>query len=79
MALNEADTWRLRVTPNLHAAGRETSPHLLNEKKVLTDGRIFAAEGTVTKGPQKRADFGLTKAGSCADNAGGFQTRASCD
>ena len=76
MALNEADTWRLRVTPNLHAAGRKTSPHLLKVKKVLSDGRIIAAEGTVTKGPQKRGDYGLTKVGSCADNDGGFQTRA---
>ena len=57
MALNEADTCRLHVTPKLQAAGWDTSPHSLNEQKVFTDGRIFAAGGTVTKGPQKRADY----------------------
>lgn len=57
MALNEADTCRLYVTPKLQVAGWDTSPHSLNEQKVFTDGRIFAAGGTVTKGPQKRADY----------------------
>lgn len=57
MALNEADTCRLHVTPKLQAAGWDTSPHSLNEQKVFTDGRIFAAGGSVTKGPQKRADY----------------------
>lgn len=57
MALNEADTCRLYVTPKLQAAGWDTSPHSLNEQKVFTDGRIFATGGSVTKGPQKRADY----------------------
>lgn len=57
MPLNEADTCRVHVTPKLRAAGWENSPHSLNEQKVFTDGRIFATGGTVTKGPQKRADY----------------------
>ena len=37
MALNEADTCRLHVTPKLQAAGWDISPHSLNEQKVFTD------------------------------------------
>ncbi|MGA4112649.1 EcoAI/FtnUII family type I restriction enzme subunit R [Ralstonia nicotianae] len=57
MALNEADTCRLYVTPKLQAAGWDSPPHSLNEQKVFTDGRILATGGAVTKGPQKRADY----------------------
>ncbi|MES2784713.1 MAG: DEAD/DEAH box helicase family protein [Pseudomonadota bacterium] len=57
MALNEADTCRLHVTPKLQAAGWDTSPHSLNEQQIFTDGRIFAGGGSVTRGPQKRADY----------------------
>jgi type I restriction enzyme, R subunit len=53
MALNEADTCRVYVTPKLQAAGWASSPHSLNEQKVFTDGRIFAAGGTVTKGDDR--------------------------
>ena len=57
MPLNEADTCREYVTPKLKAAGWDTSPHSLTEQKTFTDGRIFAAGGTVSRGPQKRADY----------------------
>lgn len=57
MPLNEADTCREYVTPKLKAAGWDASPHSLTEQKTFTDGRIFAAGGTVSRGPQKRADY----------------------
>ena len=57
MALNEADTCRVYVTPKLKEVGWDSSPHSINEQKVFTDGRIFASGGTVRKGPRKIADY----------------------
>ena len=57
MPLNEADTCREHVTPKLKAAGWDSAPHSLTEQKTFTDGRIFASGGTVSRGPQKRADY----------------------
>jgi type I restriction enzyme R subunit len=57
MALNEADTCRVYVTPRLKEAGWDNTPHSLTEQKTFTDGRVFASRGNITRGPQKRADY----------------------
>ncbi len=59
MALNEADTCRVYVTPRLKEAGWDSPPHSLTEQKTFTDGRVFAVGGNITRGPQKRADYVL--------------------
>lgn len=40
-ALNEADTCRKHVVPKLQAAGWDTDPHSIAEKRTFTDGRII--------------------------------------
>ena len=57
MALNEADTCRVHVTPKLQEAGWEQTPHSLTEQKQFTDGRVFTTGGVIRRGPQKRADY----------------------
>jgi type I restriction enzyme R subunit len=57
MALNEADTCRVYITPKLQHAGWEHTPHLLTEQKIFTDGRVFTTGGVIRRGPQKRADY----------------------
>jgi len=53
----EADTCRKQVTPQLQAAGWENPPHLLQEQRTITPGRIlFARQGT-RRGKQKRLDY----------------------
>jgi type I restriction enzyme R subunit len=55
--LNEADTCRLYVTPQLQAAGWDAPPYQIREQRVFTDGRIIVTGGKVRRGPQKRADY----------------------
>jgi type I restriction enzyme R subunit len=57
MALNEADTCRLYITPKVREVGWEQTPHSLTEQKVFTDGRVFTTGGVIRRGPQKRADY----------------------
>ena len=57
MALNEADTCRVYITPKLREVGWEQTPHSLNEQKIFTDGRVFTTGGVIRRGPQKRADY----------------------
>jgi type I restriction enzyme R subunit len=57
MALNEADTCRVYVTPKLREVGWEHAPHSLMEQKTFTDGRVFTTGGVIRRGPQKRADY----------------------
>jgi type I restriction enzyme R subunit len=57
MALNEADTCRVYITPKLREVGWEQTPHSLNEQKTFTDGRVFTTGGVIRRGPQKRADY----------------------
>jgi type I restriction enzyme R subunit len=38
--MNEADTCRVYVTPQLQAAGWDCDPHRINEQVTFTDGRI---------------------------------------
>jgi type I restriction enzyme, R subunit len=57
MALNEADTCRVHITPKLREVGWEQTPHSLNEQKIFTDGRVFTTGGVIRRGPQKRADY----------------------
>lgn len=59
MALNEADTCRIHVTPKLQKAGWDSVPHSINEQVVFTNGRVFASGGKVHRGPKKRADYVL--------------------
>ena len=59
MPLNEADTCRVYVTPRLKEAGWDNAQHSLTELKTFTDGRVFAAGGKISRGPQKRADYVL--------------------
>jgi type I restriction enzyme, R subunit len=57
MALNEADTCRIHVTPKLQASGWDATPHSIHEQAVFTNGRVFATGGQVRRGPKKRADY----------------------
>lgn len=57
MALNEADTCRVHVTPKLRDAGWDNLPHSITEQWVFTNGRVFASGGNVRRGPKKRADY----------------------
>jgi type I restriction enzyme R subunit len=57
MALNEADTCRVHITPKLREVGWEQTPHSLTEQKIFTDGRVFTTGGIIRRGPQKRADY----------------------
>ena len=57
MALNEADTCRVYVTPKLRESGWETLPHSLTEQYVFTDGRVEVRGQSVHRGEQKRADY----------------------
>ena len=54
---NEADTCRTLVVPLLQAAGWDTAPHVINEQRTFTDGRIVVTGGKVRRRPQKRADY----------------------
>ena len=55
--MTEADTCRKFVVPRLQAAGWDTSPHLINEQRTFTDGRIIFTGGKARRGRQKRADY----------------------
>ena len=57
MALNEADTCRIYVTPRLQEAGWETHPHSITEQYVFTDGRVQVHGQKTRRGEQKRADY----------------------
>ena len=55
--MTEADTCRRFVVPRLQAAGWDTPPHLINEQRTFTDGRIIFTGGKARRGRQKRADY----------------------
>ena len=55
--MTEADTCRKFVVPRLQAAGWDTAPHLINEQRTFTDGRIIFTGGKARRGRQKRADY----------------------
>ncbi len=55
--MTEADTCRRFVAPRLQAAGWDNAPHVINEQRTFTDGRILFTGGTARRGPQKRADY----------------------
>ena len=55
--MTEADTCRKFVVPGLQEAGWDTAPHVINEQRTFTDGRILFARGKARRGPQKRADY----------------------
>ena len=55
--MTEADTCRKFVVPRLQAAGWDTPPHLINEQRTFTDGRILFTGGKARRGRQKRADY----------------------
>lgn len=55
--MNEADTCRRYVVPNLQAAGWENDPHSLTEQKSFTDGRIMVVGNKGRRQAQKRADY----------------------
>ena len=57
MALNEADTCRIYVTPKLREAEWETHPHSLTEQYTFTDGRIQVTGNHVQRGDKKRSDY----------------------
>jgi type I restriction enzyme R subunit len=55
--MNEAETCRTMVRPNIEAAGWNLAPHSYSEQDKITDGRIVVA-GTKTKRlPWKFSDF----------------------
>ena len=43
--------------PRLQEAGWDARPHVINEQRTFTDGRILFAGGKARRGPQKRADY----------------------
>ena len=55
MPLNEADTCRTYVLPNLYSAGWEDTQ--ISEQKSFTDGRIMLVGSRAIRRPQKRADY----------------------
>ena len=55
--LTEADTCRKFVVPRLQAAGWDTPPHVINEQRTFTDGRIVFVGRKARRGRQKRADY----------------------
>jgi type I restriction enzyme R subunit len=55
MPLNEADTCRTYVLPQLYAAGWEDAQ--ISEQKSFTDGRIMLIGNRAIRRPQKRADY----------------------
>ena len=55
--MTEADTCRKFVLPRLQAAGWDTPPHLINEQRTFTDGRIVFTGDKARRGRQKRADY----------------------
>lgn len=57
MALNEADTCRVYVTPKIKEAGWEDSPRAITEQYTFTDGRVQFKGSRVQRGEQKRADY----------------------
>jgi len=57
MSLNEPDTCRRYVTPNLQTVGWDRPPYLLGEQRSFTDGRIIVTGGKVRRGERKRADY----------------------
>lgn len=57
MSLNEPDTCRQYVTPNLQTAGWDNPPYLLSEQRSFTDRRIIVTGGKVLRGERKRANY----------------------
>ncbi len=57
MALNEADTCRVYVTPKIKESGWEHLPHSITEQCTFTDGRVEVRGSSVRRGAQKRADY----------------------
>lgn len=57
MSLNEADTCRIYVTPNLQRSGWEKLPHSINEQKTFTDGRVKIEGQSFKRNAGKRADY----------------------
>lgn len=57
MALNEADTCRVYVTPKLKESGWENNPSAITEQYTFTDGRVQFKGSNVQRGEQKRADY----------------------
>lgn len=55
--LNEADTCRKFVVPNLTQSGWEKDPHSINEQYVFTDGRVIIVGKLPKRGVRKRADY----------------------
>lgn len=57
MALNEADTCRVYVTPKLRESGWEKLPSSMTEQKPFTDGRVLIRGNKPVRGERKRADY----------------------
>ncbi|HEX4407397.1 MAG TPA: DEAD/DEAH box helicase family protein [Xanthobacteraceae bacterium] len=55
--LTEADTCRKFVVPLLQKAGWDDTPHMINEQRTFTDGRVIFVGGKARRGKQKRADY----------------------
>lgn len=55
--LTEADTCRKYVVPLLQRAGWDDAPHMINEQRSFTDGRVVFVAGRAKRGKQKRADY----------------------
>jgi type I restriction enzyme, R subunit len=55
--MNEADTCRKYVVPQLQVAGWDTDPHSIAEQRSFTDGRIVVAGTKPRRLAGKRADY----------------------
>src|SRR5258706_2372698 len=55
--MNEADTCRTFVVPQLQAAGWENDPHSIAEQRTITDGRIIPVGKGFLRKPPKRVDY----------------------
>jgi hypothetical protein len=54
--MNEAETCRRNVRPQIEAAGWDNPPHAVNEQVCITDGRIIVAGNRVRRREQRRPD-----------------------
>ena len=55
--MNEAETCRTMVRPNIEAAGWTIPPHTCTEQDKITDGRIVVAGNKTRRLPWKFSDF----------------------
>lgn len=57
MAMTEADTCRIHVTPALQNAGWNVEPYVIGEQRQITDGRILLIGGKARRAKVSKPDY----------------------